>query len=249
MTFTREKAVIKNNLGKEILVADRKGDLYFLSEPDKESACTVSTETSKSLMTIWHERFGHLNYRDLLEMSKKEAVSGLHLKNDGITNTCEICSEAKITALPFGKKLHRSGELLDIVHADVCGPMRNESKGKARYLLTLTDDFSRWTEVRFLPKKSKVLQSFKEYKALVEKQTGRKIKCFQSDNGREFCNDEFNKFLREGGGNRTKTYDAIYATAERNGGEKKSHPYGNSTLHDDAIEDPELLLGRSSSHG
>lgn len=62
--------------------------------------------------------------------------------------------------LPFSKKLHRSGELLGIVHTDVCEPMRNESRGKAKYLLTLTDDFSRWMEIRFLRKKSEALQSF-----------------------------------------------------------------------------------------
>jgi len=33
----------------------------------------------------------------------------------------------------------------------------------------------------------------------VEKQTGRKIKSLQSDNGREFCNEDFDKFLREEG--------------------------------------------------
>lgn len=111
--------------------------------------------------------------------------------------TCEVCSKAKITALSFGKKSHRSGQLLDIIHVDVCGPMRNESKGKARYFLTLTDDYSRWTEVRFLRKKSKVLQFFKKFKALVEKQTGQTIKCLQSDNGRKFCNEEFDRFLKE----------------------------------------------------
>lgn len=48
-------------------------------------------------------------------------------------------------------------------------------------------------------KKSDVLQFFKEFKALVEKQTGRTIKCLQSDNGREFCNEEFDRFLKEEG--------------------------------------------------
>lgn len=63
--------------------------------------------------------------------------------------------------------------------------MRNESKGKTKYFLTFTDDYSRWTEIHFLRNKSEVLQSFKEFKALVEKQAGKIIKCLQSDNGRE----------------------------------------------------------------
>lgn len=128
VTFTKEGAVIKNDQGTTILVADRE-DL-FLRESDKDSACNVSTRTRKSLMTIWHKRFGHLNWRDLLEMSKKEAISGLHLKDDGTATTCKVCSKAKITALPFGKKSYRSGQPLDIIHVDVCGQMRNESREK-----------------------------------------------------------------------------------------------------------------------
>jgi len=77
--------------------------------------------------------------------------------------------------------------------------MRNEFKGKARYVLTFIDDYSRWTIVRFIQKKSEVLQAFKKFKNLIEKQTGQKIKYLQSDNGREFCNDEFNKFLKKEG--------------------------------------------------
>ena len=81
--------------------------------------------------------------------------------------------------------------------------MRNEFKGKARYNLTFTDDYSRWTIVRFIQKKSEVLQAFKKFlesfKNLIEKQTGQKIKYLQLDNGREFCNDEFNKFLKKEG--------------------------------------------------
>lgn len=113
--------------------------------------------------------------------------------------TCEVCSEAKLTALPFGKNSHRCDQPLDKIQADVCGPMRNESRGKAKYFLMFTDDYSRWTEIRFLRNKSEVLQSSKEFKALAEKQTGRTIKCLQSDNGKEFCNEEFDKFLKKEG--------------------------------------------------
>lgn len=45
VTFTNEGAVIKNDHGTTVLVADRKGDLYFLRESDKESVCAVSTGT------------------------------------------------------------------------------------------------------------------------------------------------------------------------------------------------------------
>ena len=44
-----------------------------------------------------------------------------------------------------------------------------------------------------------MLELFKEYKILVEKQTGKKIKTFRSDNGGEYCSGIFRDFLKEQG--------------------------------------------------
>lgn len=82
-------------------------------------------------------------------------------------------------------------------------------------------------EVRFLKHKSKVFQAFKKYKALVENQTGKKIKTLQSDNGKEFRNEKFDLFLKENGIGRKLT---ITHTPEQNGiAERK-----NRTLLDTA---------------
>lgn len=67
----------------------------------------------------------------------------------------------------------------------------NESRGKAKYFVTFIDDYSRWCEVRFFRKKRDSLQAFKEYKNVVERQTDRMIKKFQTDNGTEYCSSEF----------------------------------------------------------
>jgi len=40
---------------------------------------------------------------------------------------------------------------------------------------------------------------FKTYKSLVEKQTDARIKQFQSDNSREYCNTAFDQFLEKEG--------------------------------------------------
>eukprot|EP00253_Pinus_taeda_P031240 PITA_31240 len=56
------------------------------------------------------------------------------------------------------------------------------------------DDFSRNTWIYFLKKKSEAFETFKEFKALVENQTEKKIKVFRTDNGGEFCSKEFEEF-------------------------------------------------------
>ncbi len=57
---------------------------------------------------------------------------------------------------------------MEIVHIDVCGPMRTTSHGRARCFLTFIDDFSRKTHVYFLETKGGTFEKFKQYKALVK---------------------------------------------------------------------------------
>eukprot|EP00253_Pinus_taeda_P012788 PITA_12788 len=61
------------------------------------------------------------------------------------------------------------------------------------------DDFSRNTCIYFLKNKFEVFDRFKEFKALVEIQTEKKIKVLRIDNGGEFCSKEFEEFCKKCG--------------------------------------------------
>ena len=61
------------------------------------------------------------------------------------------------------------------------------SLGKSVYYASFIYDFSRNTWIYFLRKKSEVFDRFKEFKALVENQTEKKIKVLRTDNGGDFC--------------------------------------------------------------
>jgi hypothetical protein len=84
----------------------------------------------------------------------------------------------------------RAEGILQLVHSDVFGPMLVPSLGKSMYYVSCTDGFSRKTWIYFLRKKSKVFDRFKEFKALVENQTEKRIKVLKTDNGGEFCRNE-----------------------------------------------------------
>ena len=64
------------------------------------------------------------------------------------------------------------------------------SLGKSVYYVSSIDDFSRNTWIYFLKKKFEVFDRFKEFKALVENQTEKKIKVLRTNNGGEFCSKE-----------------------------------------------------------
>ena len=81
-------------------------------------------------------------------------------------------------------------------------------------MLTFIDDYSRKVWVYFLKNKSDVFLNFKQWKILIEKQTGKQVKRLRTDNGLEFCNDEFNEFCKNEGIARHRT---VRMTPQQNG--------------------------------
>jgi len=100
-------------------------------------------------------------------------------------------------SFPSGGK--RTKHILELVHNDVFGPVKVPSLGKSVYYVSFIDDFSRNKWIYFLKKKSEVFDRFKEFKALVENQTEKKIKVLRIDNGGEFCSKEFEEFCKKCG--------------------------------------------------
>ncbi|KAL6312732.1 hypothetical protein AAG906_015139 [Vitis piasezkii] len=147
--------------------------LFPLEMSSIEKHALVVKETSES--NLWHLRYGHLNVKGLKLLSKKEMVFGLP-KIDSV-NVCEGCIYGKQSKKPFPKgRSRRASSCLEIIHADLCGPMQTASFGGSRYFLLFTDDHSRMSWVYFLQSKAETFETFKKFKAFVEKQSGKCIK-------------------------------------------------------------------------
>ena len=77
---------------------------------------------------------------------------------------CEACVLGKMQKKLFPRQSqHRATKPYEIVLSDVCGQMQVESKGGGRYMLTFTDDFSRYTTAYPIKSKSELLSKFMEY--------------------------------------------------------------------------------------
>ncbi|KAM2065114.1 hypothetical protein EV1_027910 [Malus domestica] len=113
---------------------------------------------------------------------------------------CEGCLLGKQFRKSFPKEsTTRTQKPLELIHTDVCGPIKPSSWGKNNYFLLFIDDFSRKTWVYFLKQKSEVFGAFKKFKAAVEKESGCKIKAMRSDRGGEFTSKEFQEFCEANG--------------------------------------------------
>ena len=77
--------------------------------------------------------------------------------------------------------------------------MPHQSLGGASYFVSFIDD-STWKVLAYpIRTKDPVFSIFSDWLAMVENQSGRKLKCLRTDNGGEFKSEEFVKFCRECG--------------------------------------------------
>ncbi|RDX89868.1 hypothetical protein CR513_28338, partial [Mucuna pruriens] len=163
----------------------------------KDSVNAMDMEAS-----LWHRRLSHISEKGLTCLAKKDMLSGL--KNAELEK-CSHCMTSKQTRVSFKKHPpSRKSELLELVHSDVCGPLKVKSFSGALYFVTFIDDCSRKLWVYVLKTKDQVLEKFKQFQALVERQSGKKVKCICSDNGGEYCGP-FDVYYRQQGIRHEKT--------------------------------------------
>ncbi|KAM2036667.1 hypothetical protein ACFX16_039588 [Malus domestica] len=142
----------------------------------------------------WHRRLGHLYFGGIKKLKDNDMVHGLPYL-DEYDKVCEGCQYGKQhrERFPSGQA-QRAGAPLELVHVDLCGPMRIESTGGNKYFMLLVDDATRMIWVYFLRFKSEAFTCFQKFKAMTELQSGMKVKCVRSDRGGEFLSNEFKQY-------------------------------------------------------
>ena len=202
--FNMVGCVVRAPSGVLIASAPREGNLYLLHFTKVNGtplACLAQGSAHEDLVELWHRRLGHLNMKSM--KSLQHIVKGLNLsscKHDWSSMVCKGCIEGKQARQPFPKDgATRATKPLELVHSDVCGPMKTTSIGGARYFLTFIDDFSRKIWVYMLKYKSEVFGRFETWKALVEAQSECKVKVLRSDNGGEYVSKAFEEYLKAHG--------------------------------------------------
>lgn len=111
-----------------------------------------------------------------------------------------MCHVNKISELPYPDRATKSvEEILDRVDSNICGPFRTKALCGAIYFATFIDEKSRFCRVVPLRARSEIGDAFADYKAFVEKQTGRLIKSVRTDNAAEYVGGVFAKIVRESG--------------------------------------------------
>ncbi|KAM0029839.1 putative RNA-directed DNA polymerase [Helianthus debilis subsp. tardiflorus] len=202
--------ITHKSTGKVICMVPMAANNTFPFDIERKVDTALVVDGSDS--SLWHSRYGHLHEQALQQLSKDNMVTGLPFI--GNINQCEGCIYGKQTRRSFPARTWRTNSPLQLIHADLVGPMQTKSMGGNFYFFLLTDDYTRMSWVYFLNKKSESLEMFKKFKIKVEKESGYSIKALRTDRGGEFVGKAFNDFCALHGIRRDLT--APY-TPEQNG--------------------------------
>ena len=86
----------------------------------------------------------------LQRLSHDRLVDGFDYDVSQQLTFCETCPQGKQHRTKFPSSDWRAGELLGLVHSDVCGKMNEKSLGGAEYFLSFIDDKTCYVWVYFL---------------------------------------------------------------------------------------------------
>nr|KAJ0217213.1 hypothetical protein LSAT_V11C300138650 [Lactuca sativa] len=195
--FTKKEGRVVNTDKNIVLSASRKDDIYVLDmfSSDKALMQCFFTESQTNLSWIWHKRFCHLNFKNLSKISNQDLVRGLPKFSVVKDKMCSACEQGKQTKSSFKPKSCSSISVpLHLLHMDLFGPIPVRSLGGNKYTLVVVDEFTRFTWVVFLKKKSHATQEIISLIRKNETLTGLKVKQLRSDHGTEFRNLTLEEF-------------------------------------------------------
>jgi transposase InsO family protein len=170
----------------------------------------ASKDTSDSVC-LGNQCLGHMSEKGLKVLVDRKSLPSLKFLN---LNFCKYCVFGKQCRQKFKTRRHISECIIDYIHSDVWGPSPTVYFGGLSYFVTFIDDYSRKVWIYLLKRKADVFNTFKQFRALVEKNSDRSIKCSRIDNAGEFTSVVFENYCKEDGIERHKT--TVY-TPQHNG--------------------------------
>ncbi|CAI7820941.1 unnamed protein product, partial [Closterium sp. NIES-54] len=153
------------------------------------ASCPVSASCScrslAHLTVLYHHRLGHPSIPRLGTMSSQHLVLGL--------------PRGWLRATPHSSSLRPATEPFETLHLDVWGPASRPGLERESFFLVVVDDYSRYTTVFPLAKKSDVASTLIRWLLTTKGTRGRRVSCLHSDHVGEFRSNVLNGFYRKQG--------------------------------------------------
>ncbi|GJV14955.1 retrovirus-related pol polyprotein from transposon TNT 1-94 [Tanacetum coccineum] len=191
VAFCSNTCYVRNLEGDDLLTGGRESNFYTISISNMAASspvCLMSKATSTKSW-LWHRRLSHLNFGTINDLTRLDLVDGLPKFKYGKDHLCSACERGKSKKASHPPKLVPSDHSkLELLHMDLCGPMRVASINGKKYILVIVDDFSRYTWVYFLRSKDETPEIIKKFIAQAQLNYKAKVCKIRTDNGTEFKN-------------------------------------------------------------
>ncbi|GJZ07496.1 retrovirus-related pol polyprotein from transposon TNT 1-94 [Tanacetum coccineum] len=202
VAFRKSTCFVRDLQGNDLLTGSRGSDLYTISLQETTSSTPICfmAKASPTQAWLWHRRLSHLNFDYITLLSKKEVVNGLpKLKyvKDQLCSSCEM-SKAKRSSFKT-KAVPSSKGRLNLLHMDLCGPMRVASINGKKYILVIVDDYSRYTWTLFLRSKDETPEVLKDFLTMIQRNLQAQVITVRTDRGTEFLNKTLHAYFKEEG--------------------------------------------------
>nr|GEV13572.1 reverse transcriptase domain-containing protein [Tanacetum cinerariifolium] len=142
-----------------------------------------------------HRRLSHLNFGTINQLTLKDLVDGnLKFKYDK-DHLYSACEQGKSKKASFPQKfIPGTDSKLELLHMNLCGPMRVASINGKKYILVIVDDYSRYTRIYFLRTKDEAPNVIIDFINQVQRNLKAQILKIQTNNGTEFKNEKLRSF-------------------------------------------------------
>nr|GEV35336.1 ribonuclease H-like domain-containing protein [Tanacetum cinerariifolium] len=182
--FTNSECIV---LGRNFKLTDdvnvflrtpRQHNMYSINlnnnVPHKDLTCLVSKASADECM-LWHRRLGHLNFKTMNKLVRRNLVRGLPTKCFENDHSCTACLKGKQHKASCKTKLvNLVTKPLHTLHMDLFGPTSDETSGILRNFITKIENLMKL-----------------------------RVKTIRCDNRGEFRNKEMNDFCSRKGTNST----------------------------------------------
>nr|GEW97291.1 hypothetical protein [Tanacetum cinerariifolium] len=202
VAFRKSTCFIRDLKGNDLLTGSRGTNLYSITLQDTNSPnpiCLMARATS-SQAWLWHCHLSHLNFDTINLMSKNDIMVGLPKLKFVKDHLCSSCELGKAMQKSFHTKITPSSKSrLQLLHMDLCGPMRVASINGKIYVLVIVDDYSRYTWTHFLSSKDETPEVLIDFLRLVQRGLQAQVRVVRTDKGTEFLNQNlYAYFAAEG---------------------------------------------------
>ncbi|GJT93132.1 gag-pol polyprotein [Tanacetum coccineum] len=171
VAFRKSTCFVRDLQGNNLLTGNRRSDLYTISLQETTTSTPIYLMAKASLTQawLWHRRLSHLNFDYINLLSKKDVVIGLPKLKYVKDQLCSSCEVSKAKRSSFKKKTVPSLKgRLNLLHMDLCGPMRVASINRKKYILVIVGDYSRYTWTLFLRSKDETPEVLKDFLIMIQ---------------------------------------------------------------------------------